>query len=167
MAMAGLQEGGTWGFKDPRNGLTAEAWLKAFPKARVLHIVRDPMAALGTLPEAYDRFVQLDEQRPTRTRFWIDLWEEYVRRARRAMGAVESSAEIRFEDLCKDPAGTLAQAVGALGLGLAVEGAMLQDVAVETGKADLRARLRAEGGLAPADLKALEGLADAYGYPGA
>ena len=164
MAMAGLEDGGAWGFKDPRNGLTAEAWLRAFPNARVLHIVRDPAAALGTLPEVYDRFVRLDETRPTRTRYWIDLWEEYVRRARRAMESAGGSNEIRFEDLCRDPAGTLARVVGALELGLAVEPTKLQDVAVEAGKADLRSRLRSEGRLEASDLKALETLAAAYGY---
>lgn len=164
MAMAGLEAGGTWGFKDPRNGLTAEAWLRAFPNARVLHIVRDPVAALGTLPGDYDRFVRLDEAHPTRTRFWIDLWEEYVRRARRGMGTAKNSAEIRFEDLCRDAAGTLAQAMGALALGLTVEPAQLEDIAVETGKADLRGRLRAEGRLEAKDLNALETLAGAYGY---
>jgi hypothetical protein len=164
MAMAGLEPGGVWGFKDPRNGLTAEAWLKAFPNARVLHLVRDPMAALGTLPDEYEGFVRLDEARPTRTRFWIDLWEEYVRRARRAMGGAVHAAEIRFEDLCRDPAATIEQALAALELGLAAEPAKLQDVAVESGKANLRARLRSEGRLESEDLKALESLAGAYGY---
>jgi hypothetical protein len=167
MAMAGLAEGEAWGFKDPRNCLTAETWLQAFPDARVLHIVRDPVATLGTLPADYDRFVRLGEEHPTATRFWIDLWEEYVRRARRAMAVARRSAEVRFEDLCLDPAQTLRRAAGELELGLEVAPGLLKDVAVETGKADLRARLRSEGRLEAADLAELEALAAAYGYAGA
>lgn len=164
LAMAGLEAGVAWGFKDPRNCLTASAWLKAFPNARVLHIVRDPVATLGSLPDGYDRFVRLDQERPTAIRFWIQLWEQYVQGARDAMARAAASIEIRFEDLCQDPIGTLERIVEGLGLDLKVEPQRLRDVQIETGKTALRHQLREEGRLSPGDLQALETLGERYGY---
>jgi hypothetical protein len=162
MALEGLGPGQTWGFKDPRNGLTATDWLKAFPGARIVHLLRDPVATLGTLPALYDRFLRLDERRPTRTRFWIDLWQAYVEGARRAMAEASAAIEIRFEDLCADPVGVLGQVDAALDLKAGVNAAMLSDAPIEAGKVDLRARVREM--LDAADVEPLEALAGAYGY---
>lgn len=164
MAMAGLEPGVPWGFKDPRNGLTAQAWLQAFPKARILHIIRDPVAALGTLPPTYDRYIRLDEQRPTAVRFWSELWEQYVQGARTAATSAAASSEIRFEDLCLDPLGVMGRLAGELGLGLEVSPAKLEQVPIESGKTSVRDGLRAEGRLAAPDLAALEALGERYGY---
>ena len=160
MALAGLQPGQTWGFKDPRNGLTAEAWLEIFPKARIVHMVRDPVATLGTLPEVYDQFAPAGAE--ARTRFWMDLWEAYVRGARQGMARVEAAIEVRFEDLCADPVAVLDRIGSALGLGTPVTSDLLADIPVEAGKADLRLQLR--GRLARAEFEALEALAARYGY---
>ena len=162
MGLAGLRPGETWGFKDPRNGLTALQWLQAFPHARIVHLLRDPVAALGSLPDVYDQFVRTDAARPTPVQFWIDLWEAYVAGARRGMAASEAAIEIRFEDLCRDPAGVLTGVCETLDLGTEVGPALLQATLIEAGKSDLRGRLRAE--LPPADFGALEALATRYGY---
>lgn len=162
MALEGLRPGQTWGFKDPRNSLTAAAWLQAFPAARIVHLLRDPVATIGTLPPLYDRFVRLDERRPDRTRFWIDLWQAYVDGARRAMAAASAAIEIRFEDLCAQPLATLGHVGSTLGLPTEVTSELLAEIPIETGKAGLRASLRER--LAPADFEALEALAVRYGY---
>ena len=162
MALEGLRPGQTWGFKDPRNGLTAGAWLRAFPGARIVHLLRDPVATIGTLPALYDRFVRLDEERPTRTRFWIDLWQAYVEGARRAMADASAGIEIRFEDLCADPLGVLGQVNAALDLRADVAPAVLADAPIEAGKTDMRARV--QEGLEAGDFEALEALAGRYGY---
>jgi hypothetical protein len=162
MAMTGLEPGQSWGFKDPRNCLTGEAWLKAFPEARVVHLLRDPVTAIGTLPDLYDRFERLDAARPTRTRFWIELWQTYVEGARRALAASPAGVEIRFEDLCRDPIGVLGQVCSALDLAAGPEPALLTEAPIEAGKADLRdvVRRRLDG---PA-FEALTALAARYGY---
>ena len=165
MALAGLEPGQTWGFKDPRNGLTARAWLKAFPQARIVHLLRDPVATLGTLPELYDQFVRLDERRPTRVRFWMALWEAYVQAARDAMAAAPAAIEIRFEDLCAAPEAVLGQVCGALDLAAEITTEILSEAPVDAGKGRVRQRVRAEGSMAKADLEALEALARRYGYP--
>ena len=161
MALEGLLPGETWGFKDPRNGLTAVHWLKAFPRARIVHLLRDPVATLGTLPALYDRFLRLDERQPTRIRFWIDLWRAYVEGARRAMAEAPAAIEIRFEDLCADPVGILGQVDAALDLKATVDSGVLAQAPIDAGKTDLRARVREM--LDAADFAALEALAAAYG----
>lgn len=160
MALAGLEPGQSWGFKDPRNGLTAEAWLNVFPKARIVHLIRDPVATLGTLPEVYDQFAP--DGAEARTWFWMELWEAYVRGARHCMARAEASIEVRFEDLCADPVGVLDRIGSALGLGAPVTPERLADIPVEAGKAGLRLQLRDR--LAPSEFEALEALAARYGY---
>ncbi len=162
MALAGLEPGQAWGFKDPRNGLTARAWLQAFPQARIVHLMRDPVSTLGTLPAEYDRFVRLDERRPTAVRFWMELWEAYVEAARAAMAAASVGVEIRFEDLCADPAGVLRQVTATLGLEAEVGGEVLAAAPVDPAKADLRERVRKA--LRAADFAALTALGARYGY---
>ena len=162
MALAGLEPGQAWGFKDPRNGLTARAWLQAFPQARIVHLMRDPVSTLGTLPAEYDRFVRLDERRPTAVRFWMELWEAYVEAARAAMAAASVGVEIRFEDLCADPAGVLRQVTATLGLEAEVGGEVLAAAPVDPAKADLRERVRKA--LGAADFAALTALGARYGY---
>ncbi|HEY5412099.1 MAG TPA: sulfotransferase [Caulobacteraceae bacterium] len=165
MALVGLQPGQTWGFKDPRNGLTARAWLKAFPQARIVHLLRDPVATLGTLPELYEQFVRLDEQRPTRVRFWMALWEAYVLAAQDAMAAAPAAIEIRFEDLCAAPEAVLGQVRAALGLKAEITSEILSEAPIDAGKGRVRERMRAEASLAEAALGPLEALARRYGYP--
>ena len=162
MALEGLKPGQTWGLKDPRNGLTAGVWLKAFPGARIVHLLRDPVATLGTLPPEYQRFVRTDALRPTPISFWIDLWRAYVDGARAAMAEARQSVEIRFEDLCANPGRVLAEVCDRLDLGAGVGPEVLQAAPIDAGKGDARDRLRAE--LAPADFTALEVAGRRYGY---
>ena len=162
MALEGLEPGRTWGFKDPRNGLTARAWLKAFPEARIVHLLRDPVATIGTLPAEYGRFVRTGAGRPTAALFWIDLWRAYVDGARQAMADSRRSIEIRFEDLCADPAAVLAAVAESIDLAPAVGPDLLEAAPIQAGKADLSGRVRAE--LAPADFAALEAAGRGYGY---
>ena len=162
MALDGLEPGQTWGFKDPRNGLTGLAWLTAFPEARVVHLLRDPVATIGTLPAEYGRFVRTDAGRPTAALFWTDLWRAYVDGAREATARSPRSTEIRFEDLCADPAAVLAAVAERIGLAPGVRPDLLDAAPIQAGKADLRDRLRGE--LAPADFALLEAAGRAYGY---
>jgi hypothetical protein len=162
MALAGLQPGQSWGFKDPRNCLTGEAWLKAFPGARVVHLLRDPVTTIGTLPQLYDRFVRLDAARPNRTQFWMELWQAYVEGARKALAASSAGIEIRFEELCRDPIGVLGQVCSALDLAAGPGPELLAAAPIEAGKADLRAQAREA--LDGADFEALARAAARYGY---
>jgi hypothetical protein len=162
MALAGLAPGQTWGFKDPRNGLNAEAWLEAFPKARIVNLIRDPVATLGTLPEVYDQFTPTGAGPLTRTRCWMDLWEGYVQGARRGMAKAEAAVEVRFEDLCANPPEVLSRIGSALGLRTLVTPDRLAEIPIEAGKADLRDQLGQR--LPREDFEALKALARRYDY---
>ncbi len=162
MALAGLEPSRTWGFKDPRNGLTVEAWLEAFPKARIVHLIRDPVATLGTLPELYDQFPPKDADPSARTRFWMDLWEAYAEGARRGMARAEAAIEVRFEDLCARPLEVLGGIGSALGIETPVTAERLAGIPIEAGKADLRDEVRAR--LSQEDYEALASLARRHGY---
>ena len=74
-----------WGQKDPRNSITADAWLALFPNARLINIVRDPMDVLGTLPADYSRFSPSGERPQDAPAFWGELWNAYTRKTRAAM----------------------------------------------------------------------------------
>ncbi len=162
MALEGLEPGQTWGFKDPRNGLTARAWLEAFPEARIVHLLRDPVATLGTLPPEYARFVRTDARRPTPIAFWIELWRAYVEAARAAMAEARQSVEIRFEDLCADPARVLSEVCQCLELTDDVGAEALQAVPIQGGKGDVRDRLRTE--LSSDTFAELQAAGRSYGY---
>src|SRR5205807_641022 len=53
---ARLKFGGRWGWKEPRTTLFAPAWLEIFPKARIVHVVRDPQAAASSIRERELKF---------------------------------------------------------------------------------------------------------------
>jgi hypothetical protein len=40
---------GLWGWKDPANSITLEAWMRVFPKAKILNIVRNPIDVAASL----------------------------------------------------------------------------------------------------------------------
>ena len=40
---------GTWGWKDPANSITLEAWMRVFPQAKILNIIRNPIDVAASL----------------------------------------------------------------------------------------------------------------------
>lgn len=51
-----LKFGAAWGWKEPRTTLFGPIWLKIFPGARILHVVRDPLAAAESIRERELKF---------------------------------------------------------------------------------------------------------------
>jgi hypothetical protein len=47
-----------WGWKDPRNSITLPVWLKLFPDARVIHIVRNGVDVAESLYRRQQRGFQ-------------------------------------------------------------------------------------------------------------
>ncbi len=116
LSSAGYVRGRPWGQKDPRNSVTAAAWLKVFPHARLVNIVRNPMDALGTLAKSYSQFSPgglLPQQAPE---FWSRLWCSYLNATRRAMSRADRAIEIKFEDLCWEPLEVALRIIEALEL---------------------------------------------------
>ena len=129
-----------WGWKDPRNTYTLPLWLRLFPAARVITIERhgvDVAASLRARAERqsqaaiarYRRFKPLERLRPKRGGFaasvrcltlagGLDLWEEYVVRARAHAASLGPGRclSLHYEDLLRDPVPTLAKAAEFAGL---------------------------------------------------
>jgi hypothetical protein len=51
-----LKFGAPWGWKEPRTTLFAPAWLEIFPDARLLHVIREPLAAAESIRERELKF---------------------------------------------------------------------------------------------------------------
>jgi hypothetical protein len=117
------REGANWGWKDPRTVYTLPLWLKLFPDARLLYIVRngvDVAASLRTRElerqecrRRHDaeraRIRPLDEAFAGSARCLslngsYALWEEYIEQAECALGECGNERlALRFETLLSDP----------------------------------------------------------------
>jgi hypothetical protein len=119
-----------WGWKDPRNSLTLPVWLSIYPRAQVLHVVRDGRAVALSLAERDS----LDLS------FGMALWAHYVTRADRSMAALpqERRLTVRFEDLTDAPAPVLERLYRFAGLAPALDLEQIAaDVKRERGTAPL------------------------------
>jgi hypothetical protein len=80
---------GPWGWKDPRNSLTLPYWLRLFPRARILHVRRDPEAVLDSLQrraQIWSRSPRPPLPWPQRARTWALHPMATLHRARRRWG---------------------------------------------------------------------------------
>ena len=92
-----------WGWKDPRNTLTSAVWLRLFPEARIIHVVRNGIDSALSLQR---RAVQSGEGAPhcTDLGYCFDLWERYVEAGLKYRNLPEGRyLEIRYEDMLIDP----------------------------------------------------------------
>ena len=92
---------GPWGFKDPRSCVLLPLYLAVFPGARVLHIVRDPDDVAASLARTPKRGVGVLRD----FIHWRQLAIEYAARVRWcAERHPHPQLEIRYEELCREPA---------------------------------------------------------------
>lgn len=120
-----------WGWKDPRTIFTLPLWLRLFPGAKLLYIVRngvDVAKSLQTreLRELDRRIAEFAGKKPAGNRSKLQragfkgsarcltveggfsLWEEYVAEAERALTQTANPRlVIRYEDFLADPASHL------------------------------------------------------------
>lgn len=92
-----------WGWKDPRNTLTLPLWLKLFPKARVIHVIRNGIDSSLSL---WRRCQKLGVGAPycLDLNYCFDLWERYVNEGLRLRSLSEQRYyEIHYEHLLDDP----------------------------------------------------------------
>jgi hypothetical protein len=112
-----------WGWKDPRNIFTLPVWLRVFPSARVIHILRNGVDVTASL-------WRRETSRPEGSNHphysilcqsligCFNLWKCYVTSARYQVKNHENAVEIRFEDLIEQPAIIMRQLADFLGLEL-------------------------------------------------
>lgn len=131
--------GEPWGWKDPRTTVTLPVWLDLFPRARVLHMVRNGVDVADSLTRRqqggfelgrarFERYRRLFAVVPKRGWFGTSprlsrrsegfrLWEEYLACADRfTSGLGDRLLTMRYETLLAEPAAELARAAAFSGL---------------------------------------------------
>ncbi len=103
-----------WGWKDPRTTITFPIWVRVFPNARLVHILRNGIdVAISTHRRSEkqqrklrNRLFRLDYSPATLNfDYCFQLWETYVSFVLEHKDVVppERYFEMRYEDLLKDP----------------------------------------------------------------
>ena len=105
-----LEQGGAWGWKDPRTTLTLPIWLRVFPQLRVVHVFRDGVdVAASLVAREQSRRLDLDSaarsSRCREPRRAFELWSEYVEIGLRATADLQATRvhTLRFESLLESP----------------------------------------------------------------
>lgn len=109
---ARLKFGAIWGWKEPRTTLFALAWLKVFPGAQLIHVVREEVAAAKSIRERELKFRAAGDtpnEKIEDISYCVGIVRAYVKAAERVT-AGEKSYRLQFEDLQTDPRKILAQA---------------------------------------------------------
>ncbi len=96
---AGYDGRSRWGFKDPRTCVTLPLFLKLYPRAQLLHIVRNADDVAASLAENVKQGVGQIHDRA----HWKALHAAYVQRAREFGRQHSDYLEIRYEDFCLRP----------------------------------------------------------------
>ena len=163
LAAAGYDGDRPWAQKDPRNCLTAAAWLTAFPRARVLNVVRNPMDVIGSMPPTYSRHAPGGVIPQQAAGYWAGLWRAYLARTRQAMADAELASEVRFESLCADPAGEVGRILAELEL-TGCSASTAAEIPIRAGRVGSYLPWVERGDLAPDQLEMLRQLAAEHGY---
>ena len=110
--------GEAWGWKEPRTTLFAPAWLKIFPDARILHVVRDPLAAAESIRERELKF-QAAGDPPTSKLSDLEYCKRVVETYLDAAKRVANSPHyhrFQFEELQANPPAMLEELANFCGL---------------------------------------------------
>jgi hypothetical protein len=99
---AGYDGTGRWGFKDPRTCVTLPLFLELFPRAQLLHIVRDADDVAASLAAGPKRGVGQN----TDLNHWRELRRQYLERVRTYGTRHAQFLEFTYEDFCTKPIDT-------------------------------------------------------------
>lgn len=106
-----LKCGAAWGWKEPRTTLFAPAWLEIFPNARIVHVVRDGLAAAESIRERELKFQAAgDPATPNLAdlNYCRELVELYFR-AGEKLAQSPNYVRLQFEELQTNPPAMLEQ----------------------------------------------------------
>jgi hypothetical protein len=96
---AGYDGGSAWGFKDPRACVTLPLFLEIFPRARLVHVVRNERDVAASL----SRSTKAGLDTPPDSDHWISLQRQHVARAREYGARHGDYHEFAYEDFCRSP----------------------------------------------------------------
>ena len=116
--LARLRRGAPWGWKEPRTTLFAPAWLEIFPEARIIHIVRDALAAATSIRERELKFQAAGDSpsgRIDNLDYCLRLVETYIAAGER-LAASENYRRVRFEEIQANPRQALTELANFCGL---------------------------------------------------
>jgi LPS sulfotransferase NodH len=114
-----------WGWKDPRTSLTLPVWLRLFPQAYVVHIIRNGIDVAISLHRRQiaksERWrVHPDHRDPRGSdfRFCFSLWETYQAHLLTYRDSVPTTqyTELRYETLLREPEATLRYLLSKIGV---------------------------------------------------
>ena len=88
-----------WGWKDPRNTFTLPMYLKLFPKAKVIHFVRNGMDVALSMQQRNSVDGEVLNERLNDLTFNFKLWETYVKKGNSYTEKVKNLLEVKYEDL--------------------------------------------------------------------
>ena len=105
-----INAGTPWGWKEPRTTLFAPCWIDIFPEARVVHVVRHPLAAAASIRE---RELQFGNETRSESlhdlQYCLKLALIYIEAGEAAAEHAKYFQRVRFEDLQTNPRNTLKQ----------------------------------------------------------
>lgn len=90
-----------WGWKDPRNTFTLPLWLRLFPGAKVIHLIRNSEAVVHSLQSRNGRPGEPWVAELKDLTFARGLWQSYVNQGRSYAPSLGGRyCELHYEDLC-------------------------------------------------------------------
>ncbi len=116
--LARLKFGAPWGWKEPRTTLFASNWLQIFPGARIVHVVRDPVAAASSIRERERRFQAAGDAPSGKTDdldYCLKIVRSYIAAGERLAGG-KDYFRVAFEDIQTSTSKTLQEAARFCGL---------------------------------------------------
>jgi len=116
--LRGLAGPAAWGWKDPRTCLTRGAWLRALPGARLVHVVRHPLAVALSLRQRQARRAAEGHPVPAVAdlAYNLGLWDAYVADASAPAPGGAAPYLLRYERLTGAPTPELERLLHALSL---------------------------------------------------
>ncbi len=116
---ARLKLGMPWGWKEPRTTLFAPSWLERFPNARIVHVIRHPLAAAVSIRQRELAFRAAGDP-PTgkidSLEYCLSLVLTYVESGERLASLTPRYRRVRFEDIQANPAKALDDLANLCGL---------------------------------------------------
>jgi hypothetical protein len=105
-----LAGGTVWGWKEPRTTLFATCWLRVFPDARFLHVVRNPLAVASSIQRRELEFQAKGDAPSGRVgdfNYCIDLAMMYLEAGEAVAAETPHFRHVRLEDIQADPVAEL------------------------------------------------------------
>ena len=84
-----------WGWKDPRNTFTLDRWMDLFPKARIVHVIRNGMDVALSLNMRNKVEGEVQAEQLTDLKFCFQLWEQYVLQGERMCSKYPNSIQVK------------------------------------------------------------------------